>query len=674
MTFGKTSPLPSGVQENLPLSLYRDICRLRSFQDRVLDLIREHKVPGIAQLQQGQEASVVGMMRAIQPDDPVFATYRGHGHAMLKGTPLESLFAEIMGRATGCCGGKGGPMHLTDAARGNYGLYPIVAGHLPLAAGAALAIQYRRRSQVVLVDFGDGSIPQGIWHETLNMAALWKLPLIAVCQNNGYAVSVPFEAAHPVPVVERARAFGIPAESVDGQDPLAVHAAVSAAADRARRGGGPQLVETRTYRFVGHSQHDPDGGATYRAEDEVAAWRLRDPLLLTRASLEASGVSAHELDAILEQARQESASASAAADLAPAPALQSATSDVYAAHDPTVGFAEELPRAAAGRDLAMNEALNEALALAMEHDDSIIHLGEDTSRYGGGGVFRVTKNLVGRFGSERIRETPISEAGFTGIGAGAALLGLRPVVEIMFADFLMIVMDQLSNGAAKLRYMSGGQLRCPLVVRSNIGSRGGAAAQHSQSPHAIFTHLPGLKVVMPSNPHDAKGLLLTALSTEDPVLFLENKQLYFLKGPVPEGMYRIPFGKAEIRRPGTHCTLVGISYGVQLALEAATQLAAEGLEVEVIDPRTLVPLDLDTIATSLAKTHRLVIVDEGYRSGNFGQTIAAEITLKAFDELDYAPELICAPDISIPYAPNLEATVYPTVEQIVAKVRWMCGR
>ena len=326
------------------------------------------------------------------------------------------------------------------------------------------------------------------------------------------------------------------------------------------------------------------------------------------------------------------------------------------------------------RELTFAQAIREALDEEMARDERIFILGEDVGVWGG--VFRTTETLFQKYGAERVIDTPLSEEGFVGLSVGAAMTGMHPVPEIMFGDFITLVMDQMVNQAAKMRYMTGGQVQVPITIRATMGGGRSSGAQHSQSWHAWFAHVPGLKVVLPSTPYDAKGLLKTALREPNPVLFFEDKVMYHkIKGPVPEEEYLIPFGKADIKREGTDVTLVALSRMVHPTLAAAERLAAEGISVEVIDPRTISPLDEDTLIKSVAKTGGAVIVDEGFN--HFGTTaeLAAVIAYGAFDYLDAPIERLGAMDVPIPFSPVLEFATIPDEEKIIAAVhRIMEGR
>ena len=335
--------------------------------------------------------------------------------------------------------------------------------------------------------------------------------------------------------------------------------------------------------------------------------------------------------------------------------------------------------AVAVRELTFAQAVNEALRQEMERDPSVIVMGEDVA--GGatlpgferadawGGVLGVTKGLVADFGRERVRDTPISESAFIGAAVGAAATGLRPVAELMFVDFFGVCMDQIFNQGAKLRYMFGGKTKVPLVIRTMIGAGFRAAGQHSGSHYSVFTHMPGLKTVVPSTPADAKGLLAASIRDDDPVIFFEHKLLYELSGEVPDGEHVLPLGKADVKREGGHATVVAIGRMVHLALEAADALAGEGYEIEVVDPRTLSPLDEDTILSSVKKTKRLVVVDEDNPRCSMAADLVALVSTKAFDHLDAPPQMVTAPHTPVPFAPVMEDFYIPSVDRIAKAVK-----
>ena len=328
--------------------------------------------------------------------------------------------------------------------------------------------------------------------------------------------------------------------------------------------------------------------------------------------------------------------------------------------------------AVAERRLSMAEAVREALAQEMRRDDRVFVMGEDVAE--AGTPFKVLSGLVQEFGPERVMDTPISEPGFTGIGLGAALTGMRPVVDIMFGDFLFLALDQIANQAAKVHYMSGGKLKAPIVIRTTMGATRRSAAQHSQSLHALVRHIPGLKVALPSTPYDAKGLMKTAIRDDNPVVIFEDKMMYTVKGPVPEDDYTIPFGQADVKRSGEDITLVATSSMVYVALAAADLLAKEGISAEVIDPRTTVPLDVETLVGSAMKTGHAIVIDEGYQSYGVTAEIASVISDGAFYQLDAPVKRMGAMDVPIPFSPALEDLTVPTAEKVAELAVKLCRK
>jgi pyruvate dehydrogenase E1 component beta subunit len=326
----------------------------------------------------------------------------------------------------------------------------------------------------------------------------------------------------------------------------------------------------------------------------------------------------------------------------------------------------------AGRQITFGKAINEALAEEMRRDPSVFIIGEDVAE--AGTPFKVLSGLVAEFGTGRVIDSPISEAGIAGLGVGAAMTGMRPVVDIMFGDFVALVMDQIANQAAKIHYMSGGKLKVPMVLRTTLGATRRSAAQHSQSLHAWFSHIPGLKVALPSTPYDAKGLLKTAIRDDNPVVFFEDKMMYQLRGFVPEGEYAIPFGIAEIKRPGKDVTIVAASSMVHVGLAAAEMLEQAGLSAEIVDVRTTVPLDKQTIVESVKKTTRAIVVDEGYRRYGITAEIASVIAEGAFYYLDAPVKRMGAMDVPVPFSPVLEDQTVPTPESVAEMAKTLCGK
>ena len=643
--------------------LYLTMRRIRAFEDKTADLFQEGVVKGTAHSYKGEEAIAAGVCATLRDDDIIASYHRGHGHCIAKGARIDRMMAELMGRQTGYCQGLGGSMHIADMELNIMGANGIVGAAMPLATGAGLAAKLQGTDKVAVAFFGDGASNQGVFHESLNLAAVWKLPVIFVCENNQYALSTSYRNTTAVSqVAHRAAAYEIPGITVDGNDGVEVYLVLREAVDRARAGEGPTLIEAMTYRHGQHSLRvnlrDP------RPEDELESWLDRDPIARMEKRLTTeSDFSEEQFDETTQAVEEELETAVSYGRESPEPPVAVMLDAVYAPH-----AAHTEPGPDTERMLSYPEALNEALDQEMLRDDRVFLMGEDVGATGG--IFGVSKGLMERYGAERVRDTPISEATFVGCGVGAAIAGMRPVVEIQIFDFVALTMDMLVNQAAKFRFMLGGKPSVPLVVRGPQGGGIRLAAQHSQSLEAWFTHVPGLVVAAPSTPYDAKGLLVAAIRDENPVVFLEQKLLYLGgNGPVPEELYAIPLGKADIKRAGTDVTIVATSAMVPRALSAATVLERDGISVEVVDPRTLQPLDEETILASVRKTNRLLIVHEAWVRGGFGAEVAAMVVDKAFDYLDAPVARLGAPHTPMPYNDRLELEVIPSQDRIVEAVR-----
>ena len=647
-------------------SLYTTMVKIRRFDEKTTELFNAGLVKGTAHSYVGEEAVAAGACANLREGDYIVGTHRGHGHCIAKGARVDRMMAELMGRADGYCRGLGGSMHIAALDLNILGCNGIVAAGLPIGTGAGLAAKLRKTDNVVIAFFGDGGANQGVVHEALNLAAVWKLPVVYLCENNQYALSTATERTTAgESIAARAAAYGIQGVRVDGNDVLAVYEAVREAVARARKGEGPTLVEAVTYRWGGHSMRAnlPE----YRTKEEEREWMERDPIARLRNHLvdgkRATSIRLKELE---ESVEVELDRAVEFAKTSPEPTVELMESSVYASHAEV-----SEPATRAGRELTMAEALNEALHGEMARDGRVFVMGEDVGLIGG--IFGVTRGLRERFGADRVRDTPISEATFVGAGVGAAIAGLRPVVEIQIFDFVALTMDQLVNQAAKFRYMLGGRPTVPLVIRGPQGGGIRLAAQHSQSLEAWFAHVPGLVVVAPATPYDAKGLLVSAIRDDNPVIFLEHKALYATKGAVPEAHYAIPLGKADVKRAGRDVTLVATQAMVSRALAAAADLEKEGVSVEVIDPRTLVPLDEATILASVAKTSRLVIAHEAVKRGGWGAELAALVAERAIDVLDAPIVRVAARNVPMPYNDSLERATIPSQQEIAATIRGLCS-
>jgi len=639
------------------LGAYERMVLIRVFEERVSVLYRNGEVPGFVHLSIGQEASAVGACWPLETADVITSNHRGHGHCLAKGLAPEPMMAELLAKSTGTNKGLGGSMHIADPDLGIFGANGIVAAGVPIAAGAAAAIQLRKQRQVVVSFFGDGAVAQGAFHEAANLASLWRLPMVLFCENNGYAEFSPAADQHPVPLSARAAGYGLPYVAVDGNDIEAVATAMSAIVARIRDGAGPVFVEATTYRWHGHYEGDPE---RYRSSDELSEWQAdRDPVAIARGRLLERGVEAAELDRIDAAVRDRIEAAVAAARQAPPPDMAVLRSSVYA---PRPVIAE--PPQVATEDTEIFRTMD-AIWLALEHelelDPDVFIAGVDVGK--GGNVFALTRGLHARW-PERLLDTPISETAVMGLAVGAAMAGMRPVVELMYLDFLGVCFDQILNQAAKLRFMTGGKARMGLTIRTQFGGGRSSGSQHSQSLEALLAHVPGLTVVMPFTPADTYGLLRAAIRDPNPVVFIENRQLYGAKGPKPPTDHMVPLGKAKVVREGTDVTVVSISRMVGEALAAAEALAGRAISAEVIDLRTVAPLDKATVLESLSKTNRLLIAHEGVTDFGIGAELAAIAVWDGFWKLDAPVMRVAPPATPSPYAPNLEAQWLPGRNEI----------
>lgn len=649
--------------------LYERMVLIREFEEAVKFLFLEGTMPGTIHQCQGQEATAVGVCAALRADDWITSTFRGHGHALAKGLTPQELLDELFGAETGCCKGRGGSMHVGNMNKGMVPGIAIVAGGIPLAAGMALAFKRKNTSQVAACFFGDGAVAEGAFHEGVNMAAIWNLPVIFVCENNLYGASTHINLVMKNSrISDRAASYGFRGETVDGNDVVAVYEAAQRAAEECRAGKGPVLLELLTYRRTGHSRRDP---CHYQPRDEREAWARRDPIERIAEKL---NLSAAERDQIqLRIQAHINASVERAKD-APQPKVTELAEYVFAPQHTASITTKPIIASGKSRRLSIAEALREGLGEAMAADSRVFCIGEDIGIPGGwGGAFTVTLGLERQF-ADRMINTPIAELGGIGLAVGAAMMGLKPIADVQYGDFLFLASDQIINNAAKMRYMSGGTASVPLVMRAPVGATG-RGSQHAQSMERFFTGVPGLKVVAPSNAYDAKGLLKAALQDGNPVLIFEHKLLYGSKGArsesgavdgsseIPEEDYLVPIGRAAVRREGKGVTILAWLLMVHFAMQAAEQVDAE-----VIDVRSLSPLDWGTIGQSVQRTGRTVIVEEGSISGGVAAEIAAGIT-ERWPHVRIAR--VASPDVPVPFTPVLEHAYRPDVARIVGAVRQM---
>jgi 2-oxoisovalerate dehydrogenase E1 component len=659
-----TSEIKPRLDHDHVRALLRGMLRIRRFEGKCAELYTQEKIRGFLHLYDGEEAVAVGIMAALEERDRVVSTYREHGHALARGISMQSTLAELYGKATGTSGGRGGSMHVFDAETNFYGGNAIVGGGIPLAVGLALGDAMQDADRVTACFFGDGAVAEGEFHESMNLAALWNLPVLFVCENNLYAMGTAIARAQAnTDLAGRAAGYGMEAQAVDGMDVTAIEAAARRAIAAIRADRRPRFLECRTYRFRAHSMFDAE---LYRDKAEVREWRKRDPVERFQGWLvENNLVHPEEIAAIEAEVEHEVANAAAAAEQAPwepaADLLRHVVATSRPAPPPPAAPAE------ATVETSYREAVKAAITDAMIRDERVFLMGEDVGAYGG--TYAVSKGLLAEFGPERIRDTPLCESAFTGAGIGAAMVGMRPIVEIMTVNFSMLALDQILNTAATVRHMSGGQFGVPLVIRMATGAGRQLAAQHSHSLEGWYAHIPGLRIVAPATLEDARGMLWTALEEPDPVLMFENVMLYNRTGRLAANAGPVDIERAAVRRAGKDLTLITYGGSLWKTLEAAEVLAKEGIDAEVIDLRTLRPLDDATIMESVARTRRAVVVDEGWRSGSLSAEIAARIMEQVFWTLDAPVGRVCAAEVPIPYPKHLEDASIPQVAGVVASAK-----
>jgi 2-oxoisovalerate dehydrogenase E1 component len=659
------------------VAMWRNALLARAIDQRLWNLNRQGRARFVVS-GQGQEAAQVGSAWALRAGyDNVLPYYRDFAVVLTLGmTPYEVLLAGLARSDDPNSGGRQMPNHWS-CRRLNIitGSSPI-ATQLPHAAGMAQASAIRGDDRITMAWFGEAASSKGDFHEALNYVGVHRLPVVFVCENNQYAISVTMAQQSAVPdVATRGASYGMPGVIVDGNDVLDVYGAVREAVARARSGGGPTLVECKTYRLMPHTSDDDD--RRYRSPEEVQEWWGRDPLPRLRRYLLGRGLlSADRADAMELEVRTEVDEAARRAEAAAPPTPESAFRRVYAKPlRPTPGIPPEFDQAPARGPVAplrpatgvvrtVVDTVRQTLHDAMDEDERVVVLGEDVGRLGG--VFRATDGLYAAFGPKRVIDTPLAESSIVGIGIGLALAGLRPVVEIQFADFIHSAFDQLVSEAAKIHYRSNGDFHVPLVVRTPWGGGGHRGPYHSQAIEAFYAHVAGLKVVCPSTPADVAGMLREAIDDPDPVLFLEHKKTYRrISGLVPGGDWRVPIGLAEVARAGEDLTLVTYGLHRHLSLEAAEALDEEGYSVEVIDLRTISPLDRDTVLGSVSRTGRLLVVHEDNVSYGVGAEVAAMVAQEAFYDLDAPVRRLAMPDVpAMPFEVGLEAVLTIGVDTI----------
>ena len=632
---------------------------IRRFEEAVLAQTVAGAIDGSVHLCLGQEAIPVGAVSALADRDRVVATYRGHGWALALGSDPDRVMAEIHHRASGLNGGRAGSPLLSDPSVGLMGENSIVGAGVPIAAGLALASRTLGEDRVVLVSIGDGAMNQGSVTEAMVFAASRSLPVIIVCENNGWSEMTRTSALlRAQPLSARARALGIDAMEVDGNDPFSVRDAIAEAAARCRAGAGPVFVDCLTHRLGGHYNRDIEH---YRPAADREEAKAADPLVRLLGAADVTAAEAAELE---ERIVAKVAASVAFAVDSPMPDASSALDHVVA---PAAKTADPAPTGET-TELTTQMAINTALRECLEADEKLLVFGEDVGH--AGGIFGVTRGLQKTFGPDRIFDTPIAEAAILGAAVGAGMGGVATVAEIMWADFLFVAADQLINQAANVRYITRSELTAPMTIRLQQGATPGSCAQHSQSIEAILAHIPGIAVGLPASPEDAYAMTRAAIADPDPTVLVEHRSQYQISGPVRVGGAIQPAAGARWRRRGDAASIVTWGAMVNVCLGASEALASEGIEAGVLDLRWLRPLDDAALDEAVqASGGLLVVAHEAVRQGGFGAEVVARITDRHFARLAGPVRRVAAEEVRIPASAVLQRAVLPQVDSVVRAVR-----
>ena len=646
-----------GLDREDLLQIYRNMLITRGVEERGHILYRQGKIPGSFYTGRGNEASAVGVATAMGTDDVGTPLHRDMGVHITRGVEPWRIFAQYMGRADGPTHGRDGNVHMADARLGLIAMVSHLPAMLPVAVGCALAFRIREEQRVAVAWYGEGASARGDTHEGMNFAGVRQLPVVFICDNNQWAYSTPTHLEYAVEhLADRAPAYGFDGVVVDGTDVLAVYREAKRAIEKARDGGGPTLIECQTLRMEGHAVHDD---AFYVPKELFERWAERDPIERFRTWLRAERRPDRRRGGGDRRAREEAAERRAAARGGVAAAR---SGDAAGRRVRDAGR----PRHASPQVMAEKtylQAITDGLRQEMRRDKRVFVLGEDVGVYGG--AFKVTLGFQEEFGSWRVIDTPLSETAIVGGATGAAIMGLRPVAEMQFADFVSCAWDHLVTVAAKQRWRAGTPV--PIVLRLPSGGGFSGGPFHSQNPESSFAHIPGLKCVCPATPEDAKGLIISAIEDPNPVLFFEHKHLYRrIKGEVPDERYTTPIGKARIHQEGDDVSVITWGAMVYTAEEAAKMVDAS---VEIVDLRTILPWDKQAVLDSVRKTSKVLVLHEDTRTGGFGGEIAATIAEEAFEDLDAPVKRITAPDTPVPFSPVLEKAFIPQADDVATRSR-----
>jgi 2-oxoisovalerate dehydrogenase E1 component len=630
------------------LTLYQQLLKPRMIEEKMLILLRQGKISkwfaGI-----GQEAISVGVTSALAPDELVFTLHRNLGVFTTREIPLERLFCQWQGKAPGFTKGRDRSFHFGTMEYHIAGMISHLGPQLSLADGAALASKLNGDGKIAVAFTGEGGTSQGEFHEALNVAAVWKLPVIFIIENNGYGLSTPTSEQFCCEnIADKGPGYGMRSMTIDGNNILEVHQTIRQLRSELQENPEPVLVECQTFRMRGHEEAS---GTKYVPKELFEYWEQRDPIATFEAFLKAEKVLT---DSAIKKMRAafkkeiEDGLAAAAAEPPIASTVEQELKDMYAPHE-----AQVTPPTSETEKIRFVDAISDGLKQAMETHENLVLMGQDIADYGG--VFKITQGFTEQFGKDRVRNTPLCESAIVGISLGLSLKGYKAMMEMQFADFVTCGFNQIVNNLAKIHYRWG--QNADVVIRMPTGAGVGAGPFHSQSNEAWFTHTPGLKVVYPSNPHDAKGLLLASFEDPNPILFFEHKALYrSLSNEVPTGYYTEPIGKAAVVRAGNDLSIITYGMGVHWATAAAEELH---IDAEIIDLRTLLPIDYEAIRTSVEKTGKALVLHEDTLFGGLGGEIAAYIAEHLFEYLDGPVLRSASLDTPVPFAKELERLFLP---------------